>query len=124
MKRRPKHLNLFVIRLPLPGVLSILHRVSGVLLIIALPFVLWALDVSTSSGRGYDQVSYILSQPLPKLCVWAAAWALFHHFCAGIRFLLLDIHIGTSLQAARISAGVAFVVSIAMTIAFGAWLWR
>ena len=122
-RARPKYLNLFAIRLPMPGILSILHRASGALLIIALPFALGMLQWSMGSKEEYEQVVKCLSYPLVKLCVWGVAWALFHHICAGMRFLLLDFHIGASLSAARFSAGLAFAVSIAMTVAFGAWLW-
>lgn len=123
MQKRPKHLNLFVIRLPMPGVLSILHRVSGVVLLLSLPIALAALQCSIASEEGYEYVADILSHPFVKLCVWGVAWSLFHHLCAGIRFLLLDFHIGTELQAARTSAAAAFAASIAMTVVFGVWLW-
>lgn len=121
--RRPKHLNLLQIRLPLPGVLSILHRVSGVLLIWALPFALAALQCSIADAEGYAAVVAFLAHPLVKIAVWGVAWALFHHLCAGVRFLLLDCHIGVSLPAARASAVAAFVVSILLTVLFGVWLW-
>lgn len=123
MKARPKYLNLPAIRLPLPGVLSILHRISGVILMAALPFALWALDLSVASEESYALVAECLSHPFIKLCVWGAAWALFHHLCAGVRFLLLDFHVGAALAAARFSAAAAFVVSILMTVIFGVWLW-
>lgn len=120
---RPKHLNLLQIRLPLPGVLSILHRVSGALLILALPFALAALQYSTESERGYAQVAALAANPLIKLVVWAVMWAFLHHLCAGVRFLLLDFHIGVSLAAARTSTVAAFAVSLALTLLFGVWLW-
>ena len=124
MNRPPvKHLNLLAIHLPLPGVLSILHRVSGVILLAALPFALAALQWSVGSREEYEQVAACLSHPFIKLCVWGIAWALFHHLCAGVRFLLLDFHIGISLPAARLSTGAAFAASILMTLAFGVWLW-
>ncbi|MGI9297749.1 MAG: succinate dehydrogenase, cytochrome b556 subunit [Gammaproteobacteria bacterium] len=124
MNRPPvKHLNLLAIRLPLPGVLSILHRISGVILIGALPFALAALQWSVGSREEYTQVAECFSHPFIKLCVWGVAWSLFHHLCAGIRFLLLDFHIGVSLAAARFSAGAAFAASILMTAVFGVWLW-
>ena len=121
--RRPKHLNLLKIHLPLPGVLSILHRVSGVLLAWSLPAALGALHVSLESEEGYECVAEFFAHPLMKLVVWGAAWALFHHLCAGVRFLLLDFHIGVELAAARKSAAAALAVSILMTLAFGVWLW-
>ena len=123
---RPKHLNLLLIRLPLPGVLSIFHRISGVILIAALPFALAALQCSIASQAGYDYVADLFGQdghPLLKLLLWGVAWALFHHFCAGIRFLLLDFHIGTALSAARLSSLISFAISILMTVVFGVWLW-
>ncbi len=120
---RPKYLNLLAIRLPMPGVLSILHRVSGAMLIIALPFALGILQWSMGSKEEYEEVVECLSHPFVKLCVWGVAWALFHHISAGVRFLLLDFHIGASLSAARFSAALAFGASIVMTVAFGAWLW-
>ena len=123
MAQRPKYLNLLQIRLPLPGVLSIFHRISGVLLILALPFFLATLQYSISNEEGYDCVVQFFSHPLAKLVVWGVAWALFHHVCAGVRFLLLDFHIGVELAAARTSAVLAFVVSIVLTLLFGVWLW-
>ena len=120
---RPKHLNLLVIKLPLPGILSILHRVSGVILLGSLPFALAALEWSLGSEKEYEQIASCLSHPFIKLFVWGVAWALFHHLCAGIRFLLLDIHIGIELPAARFSSVVAFVASIFLTLIFGVWLW-
>ena len=123
MQKRLRYLNLFAIRLPLPGVLSILHRVSGVLLIIALPAALAALQCSVSDAAGYERTVALLSHPLGKLVTWGIVWAFLHHLCAGLRFILLDFHIGTDLAAARRSTVVAFVVSIALTLLFGVWLW-
>ena len=123
VRKRPKHLNLLKIRLPLPGVVSILHRVSGVILILALPVALGSLQVSMESEEGYDCVAEFFGHPLMKLVVWGTAWALFHHLCAGVRFLALDFHIGMELPAARKTAGAALAGGILMTLAFGAWLW-
>lgn len=121
--RRLRYLNLFAIRLPLPGVLSILHRVSGVVLILALPLALAALQYSVSSAADYEKVAAVLAHPLAKLATWGVVWALLHHLCAGVRFLLLDFHIGLALAQARQSAVLAFAVSIILTLLFGVWLW-
>ena len=121
--KRPKHLNLLKIHLPLPGVLSILHRVSGAILILALPFALGALHFSLQSAESYAATARCLSHPLAKLAALGTGWALFHHVCAGVRFVLLDFHIGVALRPARFSAMAAFAVSVVMTIAFGVWLW-
>lgn len=123
---RPKYLNLAAIRLPVPGMLSILHRVSGVILIAALPLALAALQCSIADADGYGRVVALFGDDgnaLLKLALVGAAWALFHHLCAGVRFLLLDFHLGIALESARFSAVVAFSASIAMTVVFAVWLW-
>src|SRR6201995_22417 len=79
-------------RLPLAGKLSILHRVSGLLLFISLPFILYLLDQSLTSELSFDAFKGFLANPLIKIIVLVLAWAYMFHFCAGIRFLLLDTH--------------------------------
>ena len=115
-KPRPKHLDLRVIRLPLPGFVSILHRVSGIGLFLMLPLLLWLFDVSLTAP---DTAVATLSHPLVKLILLGLVWAFLHHFCAGIRFLLLDIHIGLDLPAARASAKWVLVVSLLLTLVIG-----
>ena len=123
MQKRPKHLNLLAIRLPLPGVVSILHRVSGVVLVLALPLALLALHCATASNEGFESVAAALAHPFVKLCLWAAAWALAHHMFAGARFLLLDLHIGVGLPQARASAAAALAAGLLCALLFGVWLW-
>src|SRR5882672_11241744 len=98
-KLRPKFLSLpailFQIRLPLPGWVSILHRISGALLFF--PFAAWLLyllDTSLASEQGYNHVRSYLSLPVAKLGLIVFIWAFAHHFCAGIRYLLLDLNKG------------------------------
>jgi len=127
-KPRPKYLSLrallFEIRLPLPGWVSILHRISGALLVF--PFAAWLLfmlDASLSSEAGFDKVKAYLALPPVKLGVLLFIWAWCHHFCAGIRFLLLDINKGIELKQARISSFFVLVISLGLTAWFGAKLW-
>jgi len=127
-KARPKYLSLrallFEIRLPLPGWVSILHRISGALLVF--PFAAWLLyllDASLLSESGYENVKGYLGLPPVKLGLLVFIWAWCHHFCAGIRFLLLDINRGIELRQARLSSWVVFLVSLALTAYFGAKLW-
>lgn len=119
--KRPKHLNLLVIRLPLPGVVSILHRASGLYLIYALPFLVWALAVAAESQAGYRAVGEVFAHPLIKLLLLGVIWSTMHHLCAGIRFLLLELRLGLELQAARMLAGVVMAASIILTLLAG-WL--
>ncbi|MBI2751308.1 MAG: succinate dehydrogenase, cytochrome b556 subunit [Burkholderiales bacterium] len=124
---RPKYLNLaallFEIRLPLPGWVSILHRVSGALLFLAVVWLLFLLDRSLSSEAGFDSVKRYLGLPLVKLSLIVLIWSYCHHFCAGIRFLFLDLHKGVDKETARLTGIVVIVAGVALTAMFGANLW-
>lgn len=132
VKPRPQFRNISVVqllsyRLPLAGKLSILHRVSGALLFFCLPLVilpLFAASVTTQSG--FDQLSGFMSHVLVKIGLLILVWGYLHHFCAGIRYLTLDLHIGIDKVSAQKSAGVVFGVSLALTLVvalklFGVW---
>jgi len=123
-KPRPKYLNLVEIRLPLPGWVSILHRISGALLVF--PFSAWLLymlDVSLASEAGFKATQGYLALPLVKLGMLVFIWAFCHHLCAGIRYLFLDLNKGIELRPARASSAVVLVVSLLATAYFGAKLW-
>jgi len=119
-KRRPKNLDLPTIRLPLPGILSIIHRVSGAALFLLLPFLLWLLQSSLTSPETFAGVRDVVGHPLVRIVLLGLIWFYMHHFCAGIRYLLLDLHKGVELEAARLSSKIVFVVSIALTLIIGA----
>lgn len=119
-KKRPKNLDLMTIRLPLPGVLSILHRISGATLFLFLPVLLWLLQSSLSSPETFSFVKDTLSNPLLKLILFGLLWFYLHHFCAGIRYLLLDMHKGIDLPSARRSSVIVFAAGIALTLIIGA----
>jgi succinate dehydrogenase / fumarate reductase cytochrome b subunit len=120
LKQRPKHLDLMKIRLPLPGWVSIMHRASGAALFLALPLLLWLLDKSLTTEIGFESLREILSQVWVKLILAGLLWGYLHHFCAGIRYLMLDMHKGIDLASARMSAGIVYFVSIPLT-ALIAW---
>ena len=115
-KQRPKHLALNQIRLPLPGIVSILHRVSGAGLFLMLPVLLSLFGNSVGSPESYAAYKAVIGNIFVKLLLLGLLWAYLHHFCAGIRFLLLDLHIGIEKEAARQSAGVVLAVSIPLTL--------
>jgi len=123
-KPRPVYLNLLAIRLPLPGFVSILHRASGALLfLIGIPLLLWAVQRALASPESWAQMRVVVAYPLGKLVVLALAWAYLHHFLAGIRHLLMDLHIGMELPSARWSAAVVFVLALVLTLAVAVKLW-
>ena len=121
LKHRPKNLNLFTIRLPINALVSILHRASGVGLFLALPLILLALQYSVRSPASYATLASLLNTWLVKLVLIGLSWAFFHHFFAGIRHLLQDIHWMTSLQKARFS-GKAVLVLVALAVIIFAWV--
>ena len=122
-KPRPKYLNLLQIRLPVPGVISIMHRVSGAALFLLIPVLLCVLQTSLESQQGFADLKSAFANPLAKLVLIGVLWAFLHHFCAGIRYLLLDLLKGIELGAARRSSSVVLAVSLLLTLAIGAGLW-
>lgn len=123
-KPRPVWFNVSLLNLPLPGIVSILHRASGaVLFLFAIPLVLWLLESSLASSEGHARMKSYFAHPLAKLAVLGFLWAYFHHFCAGIRYLLLDIHRGIDLESARRSSVWVLAASIALTLIVGVRLW-
>ncbi len=119
IKKRPKHLNLMVIRQPLPAILSILHRISGGVIFLLLPVLLWLFQMSLTSAETYAAVQECMNNVLVKIVLFGLLWLYMHHFCAGIRFLLLDAHVGIDLPNARLSSKIVFVVSIVLTLIVG-----
>jgi len=119
-KPRPKHLALHQIRLPLAGYASILHRVSGAGLFLMLPLLIWLLQLSLSPNQeSAAMFSAVTDNLLVKLILLGLLWAFLHHFCMGIRILLIDIHVGVEKQQAHNSAMAVMVVSLALTLVFG-----
>ncbi len=122
-KTRPKYLDLTQIRLPLPGLVSILHRISGVLLFLFLPVLLWLFDHSLHSSSSFRALESIVAHPLMKLLLLGLSWAFLHHLCAGVRYLLLDFHFGAELARARASSKAVLAVSLVLTAIVGSRLW-
>lgn len=120
---RPKYLNLLKIRLPITGVASINHRISGLLLFLAIPFSLYLLQLSLTNENGFDEALNCLSSPIIKLALVLLIWSFVHHLLAGIRFLLIDQNIGISLSAARKTAWfVVFAAVIVTLVISGVWI--
>jgi succinate dehydrogenase / fumarate reductase, cytochrome b subunit len=121
--QRPQFRNIHVsqilqYRLPLPGILSILHRVSGALMfLVGLPFILYLFQLSLTSELSFEAFRGIVSHWFAKLVLLGLIWAYMHHFCAGIRYLLLDMHMGIEKQQATTSARIVLVVSLVLTAA-------
>lgn len=122
-KKRPVYLNLMQIRLPLPGFISILHRISGALLFVSGVWLLFLLDRSLASEEGFESVRRYSGFFIVKLALLGLIWAYCHHFCAGIRYLFLDLDKGVDLATARMTSVIVMVASLALTAFLGAKLW-
>jgi succinate dehydrogenase / fumarate reductase cytochrome b subunit len=118
-KKRPLWYNVSPFNLPLPGLVSILHRVSGALLFFGLLWFLFLLDMSLASEEGYARFTRYAAHPVVRLALLVFLWAYLHHFCAGIRYLFLDIDKGADLAPARATSGVVLGASLALTAILG-----
>jgi succinate dehydrogenase / fumarate reductase, cytochrome b subunit len=128
-KKRTVYRNIHVTqivgyRLPPAGIVSILHRVSGVLMFLLLPFVIWLFDVSLTSEISYERFTStfvaglgVLPGWVMKLVALALIWAYLHHFIAGVRHLWMDMTHSVSLEQGRLSAWVTLVSSGLLTVA-------
>ena len=120
---RPVYLNLFKIHLPLPGWVSILQRMSGAVLFLVTPLLLYLLQTSFDAD-GYAQLREWLHMPVVKVLSTILLWGYLQHLLGGLRFLLLDIHVGTALAMARKLSAVTLVASSLLTLVLaGKWLW-
>lgn len=120
---RPKNLNLFTIRLPINAVVSIMHRASGVALFLLLPLMLLMLQQSLVTEASYLELKQLLDHWLVKLLLIACSWAFFHHFYAGIRHLLQDVHWMTSLQKARFTGRLVLCLDAISIVMFAFYIW-
>ena len=123
-RQRPKYYDLNLLHLPMPGLVSIFHRITGVVLFLFLiPAVLFVLQCTLVSEDGFNEWKSLFSKPIVKLIVLGFAWSYLHHLFAGIRYLCLDIHIGTALESARTSARLVLALGLIATVLVGARIW-
>lgn len=120
---RPVFLNLLQIRLPLPGVVSIAHRISGVFLFLAIPLFLLLFQRSLQGEAGFAETLVWLRNPLVMLITLVVVWSLLHHLLAGIRYLLIDLEVGVDRPAARRSAWLVMVLAPVLTVIMLGMLW-
>lgn len=116
---RPRFLTLWQIRLPVTGVVSILHRIGGVLLLLAFPFLLYLFQLSLESAEGYAEVRSMLSGWTLYLPLLLLSWLFVHHLFAGMRVMLIDMEWGCGLSAARLSALLVMFGAIVVTLIGG-----
>ena len=121
--KRPVYLNLLKIRLPVTAVVSLAHRASGVLMFLAMPFVVYLLDLSVQSSEGFEQAISILQHPFIVAVQLLFVWALAHHLFAGIRFLLIDADVGIEKKSASLAAWLVILLAVVVVLmALLGWL--
>jgi succinate dehydrogenase / fumarate reductase cytochrome b subunit len=120
---RPVYLNLFKIHLPLPGWVSIIQRMSGALLFLVTPLLLYLLQTSFEE-QGYARLAAWAQMSSSKLLLTLLLWGYLQHLLGGLRFLLLDIHVGTALATARKLSAATLLASTLLTLVIAErWLW-
>ena len=134
LKPRPTYRNIHVsqivkYRLPPAGIVSILHRVSGVGMFLLMPFIIWMFDASVTSEISYSQFSSVFAGGagfLPgwvfKLVALGLIWAFLHHFIAGVRHLWMDMTHAVTKEFGHSSALVTLVLSVVLTLVLGSKL--
>jgi succinate dehydrogenase / fumarate reductase cytochrome b subunit len=120
---RPVNLDLSKFRFPVTALASITHRVAGVILFVAIGFVLWALTKSLESKVGFEQVSQIMTHPLAKFITWGILSAIAYHFIAGIKHLCMDAGYFESFETGPIASKVVFALAAVTIILLGVWVW-
>ena len=121
--KRPKNLDLFSIRLPVPALVSILHRISGLMLYLAIPFLLLLLQASLRSEADFDWVRQVLQGSWLKCLELILMTAFAHHFFAGMRHLAMDVRWISGLAKVRRTSKVVLFLDVVMAFLFVWWLW-
>ena len=122
-QKRPKFLNLLRIHLPVTGVNSFAHRVSGALLFLAIPLFIYCFNLSIRDAASFEQLRTLSTTPIFKLILTVLAWAVGHHLLAGIRFLLTEVDVTTSLKSARIASWIINIAGVFVFLYVGYRIW-
>ncbi len=122
-KQRPKNLDLTTISFPVTAISSILHRITGVFLVIGIPVLLWLLGLSLGSQQGFNEAAQFIASAFGKLLFWAILTSISFHIIAGIRHLLMDAGIGETLEGGMLGAKIVLVLGVLSAAGLGVWLW-
>lgn len=120
---RPVNLDIATIKLPITAYASILHRISGVFLFVAIGVMIYALDLSLSSAEGFASVAAALDSLFAKLVVWAVLAGLIYHSVAGVKHLIMDMGYGETYEGGVLGSRITFLVSAVLIVLAGLWVW-
>ena len=121
--KRPVNLDIGTIDLPITAVASILHRISGVILVAGVAVLLWLLDASLSSEESFNALKAGADSFLCKLIVWAVLSGLIYHSVAGVKHLIMDMGIGETLEGGVAGSKIVFAVSLVLIVLLGVCIW-
>ncbi|KTD18171.1 succinate dehydrogenase, cytochrome b556 subunit [Legionella jordanis] len=122
-QKRPINLDLRTMKFPPMAIASILHRVSGVVLFLLMPVMLYFLAMSIQSPESFANLQNRLANPSYKLVLWAFSAAFIYHLLAGIRHMIMDMGFGEDLRPGRQSAILVIILAIILTLLLGIWIW-
>ena len=120
---RPKNLDLTTIRMPVAALASITHRITGVMLFVAVGFLVWALSLSLESSQGFEQTAAILSHPFAKLITWGILSLIAYHFLAGVKHLIMDAGYFETKESGPLAAKVTLALTAVVIVLLGVWVW-
>ena len=122
-KKRPVNLNLMSFKFPPMALVSIAHRISGVILFLLLPIWLLIFARAMHSSASFSGLHDMLSSVPGKVLVWLMLMAVIFHLLAGLRHLVMDMGFGESLSVSRFTAYVLMAVVLAVAVLLGVWVW-
>ena len=122
-KNRPVNLDISTIKLPITAYVSILHRVSGVILFAGVAILMWMLDASLASEESFAALKEGLSNPVCQFVLWGTLAALAYHMVAGVRHLIMDMGVGESLEGGQAGAKIVAFVGVILIALVGVWVW-
>lgn len=122
-QKRPVNLDLGTMKFPPMAIASILHRISGLVLFLLMPLMLYFLGMSLHSNESFIELQRMLASSYFKLLLWAFGAALIYHLLAGIRHLIMDLGYGDELNAGRRSAVFVIALAVILIIFLGIWIW-
>ncbi len=108
---------------PITSLSSILHRISGVMLFLAVPFCLWALEKSLTSKVDFQHIKLMLQGDFASFVLWTILSMLAYHIIAGVRHLLMDAGIGESLEGGVLGSKLVIVLGVVVAATIGVWIW-
>jgi succinate dehydrogenase / fumarate reductase cytochrome b subunit len=122
-KQRPVNLELSTISFPPAAIASILHRVSGVIMLVLVGLLVWLLSLSLSSPEGFAQAREIISHPIIKFLNWGILTALGYHLLGGFRHIIMELGYWEELKSGQLSAKIVIVLAVILSVLAGVWLW-